>query len=109
MVAAINELDTLRRNFAYQTDGAVIKLNSFALQRKVGATSKAPRWAIAYKYDAEQAETRLNDITVQVGRTGALTPVAELEPVHLAGAAIRRATLHNEDHIRRRTSASATP
>jgi len=66
----------------------------------VGATAKAPRWAIAYKYAPEQAETKLNAITIQVGRTGALTPVAELEPVFLAGSTISRATLHNEDYIR---------
>ena len=91
-----------RRSFNYETDGAVIKLNSFALRQKVGATAKAPRWAIAYKYAAEQAETKLKAITVQVGRTGALTPVAELEPVFLAGSTISRATLHNEDELRRK-------
>jgi DNA ligase (NAD+) len=101
LIHAIDELDKLRRQFSYQTDGAVIKLNAFALREKVGSTAKAPRWAIAYKYESEQAETKLKDITVQVGRTGALTPVAELEPVHLAGTVIRRATLHNEDQIRR--------
>ena len=100
LIAAIAELDTVRKNFAYETDGAVIKLNSFEQQRRVGATAKAPRWAIAYKYAPEQAETKLNAITIQVGRTGALTPVAELEPVFLAGSTISRATLHNEDYIR---------
>jgi DNA ligase (NAD+) len=99
---AINELDELRNSFNYETDGAVIKLNSFALRQKAGATAKAPRWAIAYKYAAEQAETKLKAITVQVGRTGALTPVAELEPVFLAGSTISRATLHNEDELRRK-------
>ncbi|HWI57017.1 MAG TPA: NAD-dependent DNA ligase LigA [Bacillota bacterium] len=102
LVDAINELDKLRRTFAYDTDGAVIKLNSFAQREKVGFTAKAPRWAIAYKYAAEQAETLLKDIAVQVGRTGALTPVAELEPVFLAGSTISRATLHNEDYIRQK-------
>jgi DNA ligase (NAD+) len=97
---AVNELDKLRRSLAYETDGAVIKLNSFEQRARVGFTSKAPRWAIAYKYAAEQAETPLKSITVQVGRTGALTPVAELEPVFLAGSTISRATLHNEDYIR---------
>jgi len=97
---AIAELDKVRRNFPYETDGAVIKLNSFDQQRRLGATAKAPRWAIAYKYAAEQAQTKLKGITVQVGRTGALTPVAELEPVFLAGSTISRATLHNEDYIR---------
>jgi len=100
LIAAIAELDAVRKKFAYETDGAVIKLNSFEQQRRVGATAKAPRWAIAYKYAPEQAETKLNAITIQVGRTGALTPVAELEPVFLAGSTISRATLHNEDYIR---------
>ena len=100
LIAAIAELDKVRENFAYETDGAVIKLNSFDQQRRVGATAKAPRWAIAYKYAPEQAETKLKAITIQVGRTGALTPVAELEPVFLAGSTISRATLHNEDYIR---------
>ena len=100
LIAAIAELDQVRKKFAYETDGAVIKLNSFEQQRRVGATAKAPRWAIAYKYAPEQAETKLNAITIQVGRTGALTPVAELEPVFLAGSTISRATLHNEDYIR---------
>ncbi len=100
LIAAIADLDKVRKKFAYETDGAVIKLNSFEQQRRVGATAKAPRWAIAYKYAPEQAETKLNAITIQVGRTGALTPVAELEPVFLAGSTISRATLHNEDYIR---------
>jgi DNA ligase (NAD+) len=102
LIAAIDELDQLRHSFPYETDGAVIKLNSFALREKAGFTSKAPRWSIAYKYAAEQAETLLKSITVQVGRTGALTPVAELEPVFLAGSTISRATLHNEDYIRQK-------
>jgi DNA ligase (NAD+) len=100
LLVAIAELDQVRKKFAYETDGAVIKLNSFEQQRRVGATAKAPRWAIAYKYAPEQAETKLNAITIQVGRTGALTPVAGLEPVFLAGSTISRATLHNEDYIR---------
>jgi len=95
LVAAIKQLDELRHSFAYETDGAVVKLNSFAQREKAGFTSKAPRWAIAYKYAAEQAETRLKGVTVQVGRTGALTPVAELDPVFLAGSTVSRATLHN--------------
>jgi DNA ligase (NAD+) len=102
LLAAITELDQLRRGFAYETDGAVVKLNSFALRERVGVTSKAPRWAIAYKYAAEQAATKLRAITIQVGRTGALTPVAELEPVFLAGSTISRATLHNEEELRRK-------
>jgi DNA ligase (NAD+) len=100
LIAAIHELDKIRKKFPYETDGAVIKLNSFAQRERAGFTAKAPRWAIAYKYAPEQAETKLNSITIQVGRTGALTPVAELEPVFLAGSIISRATLHNEDYIR---------
>ena len=100
--SAIGELDRLRRGFAYATDGAVVKLDSLALQREAGSTSKAPRWAMAYKYAAERAETRLLSITVQVGRTGVLTPVAELEPVLLAGTTVSRATLHNRDEIARK-------
>jgi DNA ligase (NAD+) len=102
LLSAIEQLDKLRRDFAYETDGAVIKLESFAQRARAGFTSKAPRWAIAYKYAAEQAETLLKGITVQVGRTGALTPVAELEPVFLAGSTVSRATLHNEDYIRQK-------
>jgi len=102
LIAAIDELDEARRNFAYETDGAVIKLNDFKQRERAGYTSKAPRWAMAYKYASEQAQTRLKDITIQVGRTGALTPVAELEPVFLAGSTISRATLHNEEDMRRK-------
>jgi DNA ligase (NAD+) len=100
--AAIGELDRLRQGFAYLTDGAVVKLDSLALQREAGSTTKAPRWAMAYKFAAERAETRLLSITVQVGRTGVLTPVAELEPVLLAGTTVSRATLHNRDEIARK-------
>jgi DNA ligase (NAD+) len=102
LFAAIDELDKIRHGFTYETDGAVVKLDDFALREQIGFTSKAPRWAIAYKYAPEQAQTRLNGITVQVGRTGVLTPVAELEPVFLAGSTISRATLHNEDEIKRK-------
>ena len=102
LVASINELDTARHDLDYETDGAVIKLNNLSLREQCGATSKAPRWAIAYKYAAEQAETVLKAITIQVGRTGALTPVAELEPVLIAGSTVARATLHNEEEIQRK-------
>ena len=102
VMAAIDELDSIRDGFGYETDGAVIKLNSFALRERVGYHSRAPKWAKAWKYVAEQAETRLNGITVQVGRTGVLTPVAELAPVFLRGSTIARATLHNEDEIKRK-------
>ena len=102
LIKAINELDEVREGFDFETDGAVIKLNDVALRERCGSTSKAPRWAIAYKYAPEQAETTLNAITIQVGRTGALTPVAELEPVFLAGTTVKRATLHNEEDMRRK-------
>lgn len=102
LVAAIEELDTIRNDFDFEIDGAVIKLESISLRERIGYTSKAPRWAMAYKYEAEQGITRLTDISIQVGRTGALTPVAELEPVQLAGTTVKRATLHNEDELRRK-------
>ena len=96
-----NEKEALRDDLGYEIDGLVVKVNSTALQDEFGATSKAPRWAIAYKYPARQASTKVLDIFVSVGRTGALTPVAFLEPVFLAGTTVSRATLHNEDEIRR--------
>jgi DNA ligase (NAD+) len=99
---AIHKLDGIRHEFAYQTDGAVVKVNSFAQRERLGFTAKSPRWAIAYKYEAERVETRLNDIVIQVGRTGILTPVAMLEPVLVSGSTVGRATLHNEDEIRRK-------
>jgi DNA ligase (NAD+) len=96
-----NEKEALRDELGYEIDGLVVKVNSTALQDEFGATSKAPRWAIAYKYPARQASTKVLDIFVSVGRTGALTPVALLEPVFLAGTTVSRATLHNEDEIKR--------
>ncbi|MFH1499054.1 MAG: NAD-dependent DNA ligase LigA [Verrucomicrobiota bacterium] len=102
VLAAIHDLDTRRDAFTYATDGAVIKLDPLALQREAGATSKAPRWAMAYKFAAERAETELLAISIQVGRTGVLTPVAELAPVQLAGTTVARATLHNRDEIARK-------
>ena len=99
---SIEELDTLRQDFSYPTDGAVVKLDDFRLQDEAGFTSKAPRWAIAYKFEAERAETLLKEISLQIGRTGAVTPVAILEPVQLAGTTVSRATLHNEDEIQRK-------
>ena len=102
LMAAIEELDRIRDSFGFETDGAVIKLNAVAQRARAGYTARFPRWAKAWKFIAEQAETRLRDITIQVGRTGALTPVAELEPVFLRGSTISRATLHNEDEIRRK-------
>ncbi len=102
LLAAIQELDLIRDGFGFETDGAVIKLNDLAQRERAGFTSRFPRWAKAWKYVAEQAETQLRAITVQVGRTGNLTPVAELEPTLLRGSTISRATLHNEDEIRRK-------
>ena len=99
---AIRELDKVRADFAYQTDGAVVKVDAFAQRERLGFTAKSPRWAIAYKYEAERVETRLIDILVQVGRTGVLTPVAVLEPVTVSGSRVSRATLHNEDEIKRK-------
>ena len=95
----IQEIDGMRAQFPYDTDGAVIKVNRFEQQKRLGENSKYPRWAIAYKFSAEQAATRVLGITIQVGRTGALTPVAELEPVQLAGTVVSRASLHNADII----------
>jgi DNA ligase (NAD+) len=102
ILGAIHELDGIRHNFAYQTDGAVVKVNSFTQREQLGFTAKSPRWAIAYKYAAERVETRLKDILIQVGRTGILTPVAMLEPVFVSGSTVGRATLHNEDEIKRK-------
>jgi DNA ligase (NAD+) len=99
---AIAKLAKLRHDFSFETDGAVLKLDAFQRRAQVGSTAKAPRWAMAYKYEAERARTRLNDISVQVGRTGTLTPVAELEPVPIAGSRVARATLHNEEEIARK-------
>ncbi len=109
VLAAIHELDALRATLPYATDGAVVKLDDFALQTRAGYRGEgqsgrklSPRWAAAYKFAPEQAETRLRAITLQVGRTGVLTPVAELEPVQLAGTTVARATLHNADEIARK-------
>ena len=99
--AAIDELETRRHTFRFEIDGAVVKLNERNLYATLGATAHGPRWARAYKYAPERAETVLESITVQVGRTGVLTPVAELRPVELAGSTIARATLHNADQIAR--------
>ncbi len=106
---AIRDLDATRRGFPYGTDGAVVKLDRFDQQKIAGfrgegqaARKLSPRWACAFKFAPDRAETRINDITIQVGRTGALTPVAELEPVFLAGTTVKRATLHNADEIARK-------
>ena len=102
VLGAIRELAEKRHQLNYETDGAVMKIDDRRLQQQLGATSKSPRWAIAFKYQAEQAETRVLSIGIQVGRTGALTPVANLEPVFVSGTTVSRATLHNEDEIKRK-------
>ena len=96
----INYWDSARKDLPVATDGIVLKVNSLRQQRALGFTAKSPRWAIAYKFKAERACTRLNEVTYQVGRTGAITPVANMEPVQLAGTTVKRATLNNEDFIR---------
>ncbi len=96
----INYWDTERKNLPVATDGIVLKVNSLRQQRSLGYTAKSPRWAIAYKFKAERARTRLESVSYQVGRTGAVTPVANMEPVQLAGTTVKRATLNNEDFIR---------
>ncbi|HVY28071.1 MAG TPA: NAD-dependent DNA ligase LigA [Polyangiaceae bacterium] len=97
--AAISAIDAARKDYPYETDGAVIKVDAFAQQAILGATAKFPRWAIAFKFGAERATTTVLSITVQVGRTGTLTPVANLEPVQLAGTVVSRASLHNADIV----------
>lgn len=99
VLAFVNHWDEKRHDLPYETDGIVIKVNSLQQQEELGFTSKSPRWAIAYKFQAEQVSTVLNEITYQVGRTGAITPVANLEPVSLAGTIVKRASLHNADQI----------
>ncbi len=102
VLEALNELKDLRHAFDFEIDGGVIKVNEREFYGQLGSTAKSPRWAIAYKYEPERTETVIKAITVQVGRTGALTPVAEFEPVPLAGSTISRATLHNADEIERK-------
>lgn len=102
VIAFHNKWSERRDNIGYDVDGIVVKVNSTDKQRKLGSTAKFPRWAISFKFPARQATTRINNIIIQVGRTGALTPVAELEPVQLSGITISRSTLHNEDEIRRK-------
>ncbi len=101
IVSFVTKIEKIRDDLDYEIDGVVVKVNSTALQDEFGTTTKSPRWAIAYKYPARQATTKLLDISVQVGRTGALTPVAHLEPTLLAGTTVTRASLHNEDEIKR--------
>lgn len=99
VMAFVNYWDTHRHDLPYETDGVVIKVNSLQQQEELGFTAKAPRWAMAYKFKAEQESTILEEITYQVGRTGAITPVANLQPVQLAGTTVKRASLHNADQI----------
>ena len=101
VLAYINEWETKRHDLPVETDGVVLKVNNSNQQKELGFTAKSPRWAISYKYKAEGAVTRLNGITYQVGRTGAITPVAELQPVQLAGTTVKRASLHNANEIER--------
>lgn len=102
IVAFCEEWSARRNELPYEADGVVIKVDDLALRERMGATSKAPRWAVAYKFPAEEKVTRIKDITINVGRTGALTPTAELEPVFVGGSNVSRATLHNSDEIRRK-------
>ena len=99
VIKYVNDWDKKRNNLPFEIDGIVIKVNNIMLQEKLGFTAKSPRWAISYKFKALQAKTQLKGITYQVGRTGAITPVADLEPVQLAGTIVKRASLHNEEQI----------
>ncbi len=101
VIAVCEQWQTERAEWDYEVDGVVVAVELYTMREKLGATAKAPRWAIAYKFPAERAQTKLNAVHLQVGRTGAITPVAELEPVQLAGTTVSRASLHNEDEIRR--------
>jgi DNA ligase (NAD+) len=102
IMSHIEFIESKRNSYDWEIDGVVIKINSFELQERMGFTTKSPRWAVAYKFKAEQSVTILNDIIIQVGRTGTLTPVAVLEPVRVGGVLVQRATLHNEDEIERK-------
>jgi DNA ligase (NAD+) len=102
VIEAIQELGGIRHDFEFEIDGAVVKVDRYDLRQRLGYTSKAPRWAMAFKYQAERAETRVRSIQVYVGRSGKLTPVANLDPVFVSGTTVSRATLHNGDEVRRK-------
>jgi DNA ligase (NAD+) len=102
ILKAIHELEQVRHGFVYETDGAVVKVDDFAQRESLGTTAKSPRWAMAFKYEADRVETKLLDILIQVGRTGVLTPVAALVPVFVSGSTVARATLHNQEEIERK-------
>ncbi len=102
VVRYFRSIDAIRKNLPYEIDGIVVKVDAYKYQQQLGTTSRSPRWAIAVKFEAMQEQTRVHDIVVQVGRTGALTPVAVLEPVSIGGVTVSRASLHNEDEVRRK-------
>ena len=102
VIQYFRRIDSMRKSLAYEIDGIVVKVDAYEYQQQLGTTSRSPRWAIAVKFEALQEQTRVHDILVQVGRTGALTPVAVLEPVTIGGVTVSRASLHNEDEVRRK-------